>query len=250
LIEAVVFDLGHTLVDFVLNQDLLFAAHMEGLGLLASYLVVEAPDGREQVDDLTHRVKRCIANRRLRQDLHELGVPAVLARLAGDLPPNIPKSLRQQLVGLGYRALSAELHLSPANAQVLRVMRSAGFRLALLSDIVSEGDRTRDLLDDLGLLEQLDVVVLCAEEGIRKPDPRAYQTVLARLGIDGRQAVFVGDRLGEDVAGPQAAGMRAILTRQFRREEPEPTIAMPDGIIDRLADLPVAVDALHDAVGT
>jgi len=57
-----------------------------------------------------------------------------------------------------------------------------------------------------------------------------------RVGAEPAAAVFVGDRLYDDVGGAQTAGMRAIQTVQFRREEePEPR---PDAVIEHLSDLP------------
>jgi len=48
--------------------------------------------------------------------------------------------------------------------------------------------------------------------------------------------VFVGDRLVDDIAGAQAVGMRAVLTRQYRSEEPD-SIA-PDAVIEHITELP------------
>jgi FMN phosphatase YigB (HAD superfamily) len=50
------------------------------------------------------------------------------------------------------------------------------------------------------------------------------------------QCLFIGDRLIEDVRGPHLAGMSAILTQEFRQEEPDDNIH-PDGIISRLDQL-------------
>ena len=114
----------------------------------------------------------------------------------------------------------------------MRALRAAGLRLGLVSNITLLGEWVREDLDRLGLLDLFDAVVLSSEEGIRKPHPLIYQTVLDRLSIEGRSAIFVGDRLREDIAGPQAAGMRAVLTHQFRREDPGPETAAPDAVIE------------------
>ncbi len=249
MIEAVVIDLGHTLVDFALNQEALFAAHENACNLMVEHLLPVTPLTRAQIDEGMHCLERRIEESRLRQDLHELNLPAEFASCFTDPASAIPETLVDQVARLARRAVRAEMHLSPANAQALRDLRAAGFRLGLVSNISTPGDWTRELLDDLGVLEQLDVVVLSSEEGMGKPDPRIFHLALARLGLESRQAVFVGDRLREDIAGAQAVGMRAVLTRQFRREEPEPTLVNPDTIIDRLADLPAVVSVLRDMVG-
>ena len=53
--------------------------------------------------------------------------------------------------------------------------------------------------------------VLCAEDiGIAKPDARLFQEALQRGGVDASQAVHIGDHPGDDIAGAQQAGLRAV----------------------------------------
>jgi putative hydrolase of the HAD superfamily len=211
---------------------------------VSEHLLTAAPLAPERVVEVTTRLQHRIEESRFRQDLHELDLSAEFASCFTDRQPALPESLVYQVAGLARRALRSETHLPPDNAQVLRNLRASGFRLGLVSNCAMGGDWTRDLLDDLGLLEQLDVAVLSSEEGVGKPDPRLYRTTMERLGTKSPQAVFVGDRLRDDIAGARAVGMLAVLTRQFRREEPEPSIAEPDVIIDRLTDLPAILCAL------
>jgi putative hydrolase of the HAD superfamily len=87
----------------------------------------------------------------------------------------------------------------------------------------------------------MDGTAFSSEVGVRKPDPRIFLATLERVGADPAEAVFVGDRLVDDVTGARALGMRTVLTHQFRQEH-DPGI-VPDARIDRLADLPGIVDA-------
>jgi HAD superfamily hydrolase (TIGR01509 family) len=249
LIEAVIFDFGHTLVDFALNQEALLAAHDEACNLVSEHLLTEAALARERVVEVTTRIQQRIEESRFRQDSHELDLPAEFASCFSNQQQALPESLIHQVARLARRALWSEIHLSPDNAQVLRILRASGLRLGLVSNCAVRGDWMRELLDDLGLLEQLDVVVLSSEEGVGKPDPRLYRTAMESLGTESRHVLMVGDRLCDDIAGAQAVGMLAVLTRQFRREDPEPRIAEPDMIIDRLADLPAVMCALHTSMG-
>ena len=43
-----------------------------------------------------------------------------------------------------------------------------------------------------------------------KPHPEAFLAACAAVGVEPSEAVYVGDRLYEDVHGPQQVGMRAI----------------------------------------
>jgi HAD superfamily hydrolase (TIGR01509 family) len=66
------------------------------------------------------------------------------------------------------------------------------------------------VLEALGLAPLLDVVVLPADAGAAKPDPRIFQLALARLGVAAAEALYVGDDAEDDVAGATAAGLRAV----------------------------------------
>jgi FMN phosphatase YigB (HAD superfamily) len=58
----------------------------------------------------------------------------------------------------------------------------------------------------------------------RKPDPLPFRRALTDLGVDARDAVYVGDRPAQDVAGPAGIGMRAIRvqTGEWRAEPDDP----------------------------
>jgi putative hydrolase of the HAD superfamily len=78
---------------------------------------------------------------------------------------------------------------------------------------------------------------LCAEElGVGKPDPEPFQEALRRAGIAAEHAVHIGDHPSDDIAGAQAAGLRAIwFNPQGKAWEADNT---PDGQIRSLAELP------------
>jgi HAD superfamily hydrolase (TIGR01549 family) len=67
----------------------------------------------------------------------------------------------------------------------------------------------------LGLAEAFDVVVMSDAMGrqYRKPHPAPFRAALESLDVPAKRAVYVGDRPQTDVAGANAAGMRAIRVR-------------------------------------
>ncbi len=245
MIEAVILDFGHTIVDFVLNEALLHVTYEEVRDLLAAEATAEVPSAHALIENVTHRIGQRIEESYLRQDLQELDLLAEFTDCLAGLHLHPPATLVRRIAEMEHRALSAETFLSPENARALRALREDGFRLGLVSNITLLGDMVREDLHRLGVLDLFDAVVLSSEEGIRKPHPRIYEIVLARLGITGERAIFVGDRLREDIGGPQRAGMRAVLTQEFRQEEPGPDTFQPDATIVRLAELPAVVQALR-----
>ncbi len=59
------------------------------------------------------------------------------------------------------------------------------------------------------LVDAVDDIIVSAEEGVLKPDPRIYRIAAERLGVRPEQAVFVDD-VAENTEGARAAGMHAV----------------------------------------
>jgi len=135
--------------------------------------------------------------------------------------------------------------------QTLRRLR-LHYRLIVATN--ADDSRARDVraaLSRVDLDELIDDVVSSRDVGARKPDPLFYRAALLRAGFAGvplapERAVMVGDSLTNDVAGAQAAGLRAVWLNpsQARREA---GAAAPDAEIRRLADLPEALVKLSGA---
>lgn len=84
--------------------------------------------------------------------------------------------------------------------------------LELLANQYSLGVITNGNADvrRLGLADYFSFI-LCAEElGVGKPHRRPFEEALARSGMSAEQAVHIGDHPGDDIAGAQAAGWRAV----------------------------------------
>jgi putative hydrolase of the HAD superfamily len=74
----------------------------------------------------------------------------------------------------------------------------------------------------------------------QKPHPTAFETALRALGVEVPDtAVFVGDRLWDDVFGAQRAGLRAVLRRNPHVSAYD---VEPDAVIDALPELVDVVD--------
>jgi HAD superfamily hydrolase (TIGR01509 family) len=69
-------------------------------------------------------------------------------------------------------------------------------------------------------IELFDAVVLSYEIAITKPDPRAYQTIAAKLGLAPAECIMVDD-LERYVTGAREAGMQAIQYASFEQLKQE-----------------------------
>ncbi|HEY3218300.1 MAG TPA: HAD family hydrolase [Candidatus Limnocylindria bacterium] len=156
-----------------------------------------------------------------------------------------------QRIGVVDQALAGELEqayirirrsgekLDP-DAEVVLAGLASGQRLALVSN--GAGDVQREKLGRTPFGRYLSPIVISMEVGFGKPDPRIFQNALEILGVDAEDAVMVGDSLARDVAGAHAAGIRAVWID--RGGAGESSDAKPDARIERLSDLPAALDAL------
>lgn len=59
------------------------------------------------------------------------------------------------------------------------------------------------------IADAFEPLIISAEVGLAKPDPRIYQLALERLGVEPAQAVFVDD-FEDNVAGARWVGMQAV----------------------------------------
>lgn len=107
--------------------------------------------------------------------------------------------------------LFAHMRPEPRMHDLVRRVRSAGIRTALLSNSWGN-DYPWDEIDGL-----FDVVVISAEFGLRKPDPRIFRLTLDDLGTTGRNTVFIDDG-PPNVEAAEMLELHAIL-----HKEPETT---------------------------
>ena len=71
-------------------------------------------------------------------------------------------------------------------------------------------------VERLGIATRFAAIVTSEEVGVEKPHARVFATALEELGVEPARAVMVGDNPTVDVRGAAEAGMRAILSTEFR----------------------------------
>jgi putative hydrolase of the HAD superfamily len=103
------------------------------------------------------------------------------------------------------RGADAELVLRPEARIAILAAKQAGIRLAILSNELDlfYGLEFRSRFP---LIELFEVIVDATYTKILKPDPRAYEQVLAELGLDRQSCVFVDDQK-KNIEGAEAVGL-------------------------------------------
>jgi putative hydrolase of the HAD superfamily len=102
---------------------------------------------------------------------------------------------------------------------LLESLRGDGLKLGLVSNAFDPGWLLRRDLEQMGIAERIDVAVFSSEVGKRKPHPEIFETALAALEVAPERALFVGDRLYEDVRGAGELGMTTVQAIWFRADE-------------------------------
>jgi putative hydrolase of the HAD superfamily len=86
------------------------------------------------------------------------------------------------------------------------------YKLGIVSDTIhTPGRGIRRLLETQNILHHFSFCVFSDEVGASKPKPIVFERASAGLGVPLANIAHVGDRESNDVDGPLALGMRAIL---------------------------------------
>jgi putative hydrolase of the HAD superfamily len=133
-----------------------------------------------------------------------------------------------------YHACVGPLEVYPGVKTVLKRL-SGSFALFLVTDGNAAMQRRKIERLEIGPLFR--VMVLSAELGLTKPDPKLFLIAVQRLDHRPVNCLFVGDNPRCDIVGGACAGMRTVrvLTGPFRAD----TCAeiKPDFTISSVADI-------------
>jgi putative hydrolase of the HAD superfamily len=181
--RAVVFDLWDTLVDFDVEGALAVQAEM-ALRL-----------GRDPEE-----FQRAWNETRATRETGPLAT--ALAGFCAD------EALVQELVELRTAATRRWLVPRDGALETLRELGARGVARGLITVCSEEVALLWDESPFSGLFE---ATIFSCEVGLAKPDPRIYLLACEELGIEPREAIFVGDGANDELAGAERVGMRAVL---------------------------------------
>jgi len=236
-VAAVVFDLFDTLVDL----------HMERIPLQEHAGRRIAGTARRLYEALSREVDvpfdRFVevlseTDSEFRKSRYEKGLElpteerfsAFLDRLGVDRPQWV-----ELLTDVHMGAVREQMRIHDHHVEVMRALREHA-PLGLCSNF-SHSKTALGVLEEAGLREHLDAIVISDVMGIRKPRPEIFQQVLDELGVSAEATLHVGDNLLADVGGASGLGIRTVwITRR---------IADPDARL-RAYDGPAPDYTIHD----
>ena len=160
-------------------------------------------------------------------------------QVTGDALDFALEALRLGQPGLRERLMQLYLTLTafPEVPQVLRSLKAAGLRTAILSN--GSPAMLKAAVENAGLGGLLDLVLSVEEVGVYKPHPKVYQLAVDRLALTPKSILFLSSNAWDAYAA-SAFGMRTIWCNRYDQGR-EHLPGAPDREIRSLADLPELV---------
>ena len=231
--EAVVFDLGGTLVEW---------ADWEGGAITKWGLAYDALMGPQRMsasrEEFTMAMRAAEKAHWERVDREHWSGPPTSVVSDGFRRLGVTADERALMAALdGYaRAVAGWCTVFADTRDTLILLRERGYHLGLLSNTWWAADWHNADLATHGLADLLDELVYTSDLECSKPHPSVFREIASRLGVPPESCVMIGDRQIDDVSGARAVGMRGI----WRRNDsgfPTSDVA-PDAVVETLAEVP------------
>ncbi len=165
----------------------------------------------------------------------QIELDKVFDRIFNSLNIKLNNSQLTEVLGEYYKSWSNMTKLYDDVLPTIVYIYNKGIKLAVISNTLFEGKLHDSDLKRLGIFKYFDFTIYSSDAGIRKPDPGIFKIALEKLKVKSNKAIFVGDRLYDDIKGAKSVGIKAILKEKrpyFGEEE-----IVPDLVIKNISDL-------------
>jgi len=209
VLRAVLFDWGDTLMQWTFDPELLVAGHRAGLEAI----------GRDD-DGITGRFRETYLPMMFAPGaVEEVEYPGLVRSLLAEGGIDATDDELDRFLDAEHRAWGEARQLASTTHALLDALRADALLTGLVSNAFDPPWLLHRDLEELGVAERLDAAVFSSEVGRRKPDPAIFLRALELLDVRPEEALFVGDRLYEDVRGAAALGMATVQALWFRADE-------------------------------
>jgi len=195
MLNAVIFDLDNTLLDFMKMKE--YAVKAAISGMQEAGLSIDAEKAYERIIDMYNEEGW------EHQQIFDLFLTETIGHVDNKLLAAGIVSYR--------RAREANLQVYPNVNSTLSDLMKMGIKLAVVSDAPSREAWMR--LYYLNLHHIFDVVLTFDDTGERKPSPVPFKMALEKLNCAAENTLMVGDWPERDVEGAKQLGMKTIFAR-------------------------------------
>ncbi len=108
--------------------------------------------------------------------------------------------------------------------ELLGTLKKRGIAVGLISNCFSD---EFEMIQNSELYPMFDAVKLSYEQGVCKPDPAIYYRIMAELGVEPEECIYVGDGGSNELLAAKEVGMKPVQALWFRDKMFEPHIPSP-----------------------
>lgn len=98
----------------------------------------------------------------------------------------------------------------PHLKETIEALHGMGFRMGVVSNIISTS-LVPHMLNEYGIAQYMECIVMSSEVGFRKPDPRIFDIALQKMGVTAAETAYVGDTISRDVLGARNAHLGLVI---------------------------------------
>jgi putative hydrolase of the HAD superfamily len=241
-IQAVIFDLGGTLIEYA--GPYAVWPDLETPGLEAAYITLQGKGVRlpsfEKFSNtgfslLPQRWQKAISGER------NLRLIDFLAEILEACDVDVVEQMwLAEAAELYQDAICAQAVPIEAAQETLDYMKRQGYKIGLLSNTMFSGTAHIADLKRFSLDSYFDAMLFSADVGKWKLSADPYLDLLNQLDVAPENGVFIGDDPANDIIGGQRAGLRTVLVRSNHRFQLQDGVN-PDAIVSHLTELPVVL---------
>jgi len=208
--KAVLFDLGHTLIDYYNDWE-----DPENRSIETFYNAVIDAGADAEEEDFTRFLKGLLddGRKRKRTEMVEIPLEMVLTAVLERYEMEEDDQLVREGCEIFYGALMEHRELVDGTLEMLENVKKKGYKIGLVSDVAwgLPVDYPMQDLELFGLEPYFDDLVFSTDVGLRKPHPKMFKLALYNLGAKPEESFFVGNSIRCDIKGANNLGIRSVL---------------------------------------
>ena len=206
MIKAVIFDMFETLVSLFIGKTY-FSEHIAadaGIDPVAFRKIWHEHESDRTLGKMT-------IPEALEKSFKELGIytPGLVDKISA----NRRASLKDT-----FDAVPAE------SVELLKQLRTRGIKVGLITNTFSD---ERDFIRNSVLFPYFDAVRISFEEGLKKPDPAMYLSIMQEFCVSPKECRYVGDGGSHELTAARDLGLNALQAMWFHDLGYEPHIPCP-----------------------
>lgn len=238
MIEAVLFDIGDTLIYFETSRP---SVLLDAGARPAHERLVELGLSPPPFPRYAGKLKRAFVWAYLWSRLRrrETDLVGTFGRCHAAMGITLDNETLVDLARRSTTALRAYMKSDAQALDMLQSLRESGVKLGIVSNTHFPSFAIDGFLAEEGMLDFFPIRIYSSEVRFMKPNPKIFKLALEELGIPADHVLFVGDRADNDIRGAARVGMRtALFVQNGRKRAPR---CKPDHVIHNLNELPAIV---------